>query len=64
MGSIGTVGDALDNAAADSFFASVQYELLDRRPGPREPSWPWPCSTGSKGCSTSSVENRKAATTQ
>lgn len=31
MGSMGTVGDALDNAVAESFFASLQCELLDRR---------------------------------
>ena len=30
MGSMGTVGDALDNAVAESFFASRQCELLDR----------------------------------
>ena len=28
---MGTVGDALDNAVAESFFASLQCELLDRR---------------------------------
>ena len=27
---MGTVGDALDNAVAESFFASLQCELLDR----------------------------------
>ena len=31
MGSVGTVGDALDNALAESFYASLQVELLDRR---------------------------------
>jgi putative transposase len=31
LGSTGTVGDALDNAVAESFFASLQTELLDRR---------------------------------
>jgi transposase InsO family protein len=31
MGSMGTVGDALDNALAESFYASLQVELLDRR---------------------------------
>ncbi len=31
LGSMGTVGDALDNAMAESFFASLQVELLDRR---------------------------------
>ncbi len=30
MGSMGTVGDALDNAVAESFFATMQTELLDR----------------------------------
>jgi putative transposase len=28
---MGTVGDAYDNALAESFFASLQTELLDRR---------------------------------
>jgi putative transposase len=31
LGSMGTVGDALDNAVAESFFATMQTELLDRR---------------------------------
>ncbi len=30
LGSMGTVGDALDNAMAESFFATLQIELLDR----------------------------------
>jgi putative transposase len=33
-GSMGTVGDALDNAVAESFFASLQCELLDRHTWP------------------------------
>lgn len=28
---MGTVGDALDNAMAESFFATLQVELLDRK---------------------------------
>lgn len=32
LGSMGAVGDAYDNAVAESFFASLQTELLDRRP--------------------------------
>lgn len=32
VGSMGSIGDALDNALAESFFASLQTELLDRRP--------------------------------
>lgn len=31
LGSMGTVGDALDNAVAESFYASLQTELLDRQ---------------------------------
>lgn len=31
LGSMGSVGDALDNAAAESFFATLQTELLDRQ---------------------------------
>lgn len=31
LGSMGSIGDALDNAVAESFFASLQCELLDRR---------------------------------
>ena len=31
LGSMGKVGDALDNAVAESFFATLQVELLDRQ---------------------------------
>jgi putative transposase len=31
LGSMGTVGDALDNAVAESFFGTLQLELLDRQ---------------------------------
>ncbi len=31
LASMGSVGDALDNAGAESFFASMQIEFLDRR---------------------------------
>ena len=31
LGSMGSVGDALDNAVAESFFATLQTELLDRQ---------------------------------
>jgi putative transposase len=30
IASMGTVGDALDNAVAESFFATLECELLDR----------------------------------
>lgn len=31
LGSMGSVGDALDNAVAESFFSTLQTELLDRK---------------------------------
>jgi putative transposase len=31
LGSMGSVGDALDNAVSEAFFATLQAELLDRR---------------------------------
>jgi putative transposase len=34
VASMGTVGDALDNAVAESFFATLECELLDRHPWP------------------------------
>lgn len=35
LGSMGSVGDAFDNAVAESFFGTLQLELLDR-----QPRWP------------------------
>jgi putative transposase len=34
VASMGTVGDALDNAVAESFFATLECELLDRHDWP------------------------------
>ena len=34
VGSMGTVGDCFDNAVAESFFATLECELLDRRTWP------------------------------
>ena len=31
LGSMGSVGDALDNAVAESFFSTLQVELLDQK---------------------------------
>ena len=32
LGSMGSIGDAYDNAMAESFFSTMQRELLDERP--------------------------------
>lgn len=37
-GSMGQVGDALDNAVAESFFATLETELLDRQSWPTRPT--------------------------
>jgi len=34
LGSMGSIGDCFDNSVAESFFASLQTELLDRQPWP------------------------------
>jgi putative transposase len=34
VASMGTIGDALDNAVAESFFATLECELLDRHDWP------------------------------
>ena len=34
VASMGTIGDALDNAVAESFFATLECELLDRHHWP------------------------------
>lgn len=38
MGSMGRVGNALDNALAESYFVSLQTELLDRKIRPTRSS--------------------------
>jgi putative transposase len=35
---MGTIGDALDNAVAESFFATLECELLDRYDWPTRPA--------------------------
>ncbi len=34
LGSMGTIGDCFDNSVAESFFATLQTELLDRSTWP------------------------------
>ena len=62
LGSMGTVGDALDNAVAESFFATLQTELLDRhRWTTRDASWRRRSSSGSRSSTTSSAATRPSA---
>ena len=45
--SMGSVGDAYDDAMAESFFATLECELLDRRTFKTKPKHAWPCSSSS-----------------
>jgi transposase InsO family protein len=57
-----TVGDALDNAVAESFFATSDCELLDRTTGqPAKPSGV-PCSTSSRSSTTAGVATPPSTT--
>ncbi len=48
LGSMGRVGAAADNAMMESFFGTLQRELLDRRRWDTRRSWPRPSSSGSR----------------
>ena len=62
VASMGTVGDALDNAVAESFFATLECELLDRYDWPtRKPSGPR-CSTSSRSSTTANAATRPSTT--
>lgn len=50
--SMGTVGDAFDNAMAESFFASLECELIDRKTSKPAPKPASQCSPGSKDGTT------------
>jgi len=46
--SMGTAGDAYDNAMCESFFATLECELLDRRRFKNHAEARWPSLTSSK----------------
>ena len=48
LGSMGTIGDCFDNSVAESFFGTLQLELLDENHWESRNSSPRPSSNGSK----------------
>jgi hypothetical protein len=52
--SMGSVGDAYDNAVAESFFATLETELVDRHSWRTPPTRGWRCSTSSRPSTTRS----------
>jgi transposase InsO family protein len=45
VASMGSVGDCYDNSVTESFFATLECELLDRQRFRTAPTPAWPCST-------------------
>ena len=62
VASMGTVGDALDNAVAESFFATLECELLDRYPWPTRTGLGRRSSTSSRSSTTASAATRPSTT--
>lgn len=57
--SFGSVGDGLDNAMMESFWSSMQIELLDRQKWKPESSWPTRFSTTSRSSATANAATRR-----
>ena len=53
--SMGSRGDAYDNAVAETFFATLKKELVNRRTGPRGSSCSPRCSSTSRRSTTASA---------
>lgn len=60
--SFGSVGDGLDNAMMESFWSSMQIELLNRKGGRRESNWPTRSSSTSRSSTTVSDVTPPSAT--
>ena len=59
--SIGSVGDALDNALMESQIGLYKTELVKpHSPGRASPTWNWPPQNGSTGSTTSACTARSA----
>jgi putative transposase len=61
LGSMGTVGDALDNAVAESFFATLQTELLDRQRWTSRRQLSQASSSGSRSSTTRNADTPPSA---
>ena len=58
--SMGSVGDAYDNAMAESFFATLECELLDRRRFKTRRKRAWRCSPSSKAFTIHGAGTRRS----
>jgi putative transposase len=61
-GSMGTIGDCFDNSVAESFFATLQTELLDRSTWPTREALAKRSSASSRASTTPSAGTRPWAT--
>ena len=62
VSSMGTVGDCYDNAPMESFWGSMQIELLNRNAGEPTSSWPSPSPTTSSTSTTQPAATARSAT--
>jgi transposase InsO family protein len=62
LGSMGSVGDCYDNAAAESFFATCRPSCSTAAPGPPARCWPAPSSNTSRPGTTPDAATRHWAT--
>ena len=58
VASMGTIGDALANAVAESCLATLECELLDRHDWPTRQAYGPPCSTSSRSSTTANAATR------
>ena len=62
--SMGSVGDSYDNAMCESFFATLECELLDRHASRPRPRPGWPSSTSSRAGTTPTAGTRRSTTSR
>ena len=60
--SVSRKGECWDNAVAQSFFATIKREVINDRPGPREPGCTGPSSTTSRAGITAAGSTPPSAT--
>ena len=62
LGSMGSIGDAYDNAMAESFFSTLHASSTTSTAGRPAASSPWRCSSGSRVGTTPGAGTRASAT--
>lgn len=61
LGSMGRIASSVDNTMIESFWSTMQRELLDTDPGPAPTSWPPRSSNGSRPGTTHAADTPASA---